>query len=99
MLPPPLAWVSSFCTSTGGALGQQMVYDVKATVNPLVYKLRVGWPEDVKSSIGLQVWNLLQKWIVVNDCVQNGAVDLKPTSLTAHIIVKRRNGSPKDISP
>lgn len=99
MLPPPLAWVSSFCTSTGGALGQQMVYDVRATVNPLVYKLRVEWPEDVKSSIGLQVWNLLQKWIVTNDCVQNGGVELTSTSLKAQIIVKRRNGNPKDISP
>lgn len=99
MLPPPLAWVSSFCASTGGALGQQMVYDVKPTVNPLVYKLKVEWPEDVKSSIGLQIWNLLQKWVVTNDCVSNGSVDLKPTSLRVDIIVKRRNGNPKDVSP
>lgn len=76
-----------------------MVFDVKATVNPLVYIVSVRWREDVPGSITLQVWNLLQKWMVTNDCVQNGSVATSPTSITANVIVKRRFGNPKNDSP
>lgn len=76
-----------------------MVFDVKATVNPLVYKVSVVWQENVTGTISLQVWNLLQRWIVTNDCVQNGRADMHATSVSTHIIVKRRFGNPKDESP
>jgi len=98
-LPPPLTWVHSFCVSTGGALGQPIVFDVKTTVNPLVYKLLLNWEEAVPGPITLQIWNLLQRWIAMNDCVPNGTADTHSNSLTIHVIVKRRFGNPKDESP
>jgi hypothetical protein len=76
-----------------------MVFDVQPTVNPLVYKATMVWRENVAGTIALQVWNLLQRWLVTNDCVPNGSVVTTPTSLTVHIIVKRRLGDPKDVSP
>jgi len=76
-----------------------MVFDVQPTVNPLVYKVTVTWPEKVAGSLSNQVWNLMQMWMTTNDCVQNGGVILTGTSLTAQIIVKRRMGNPKNESP
>lgn len=99
MLPPPLEWVQAFCVSTGAALGQPMVFDVKATVNPLVYTVTASWQESVAGSIALQVWNLFQMWLTTNDCVQNGSVQTSPTSITVQVVVKRRMGNPKNESP
>jgi len=76
-----------------------MVFDVKATVNPLVYMVSVRWEEDLPGSLVLKVWNLMQKWLVKNDCVQNGNIATSPTSIIANIIVKRRLGNPKNESP
>jgi len=47
----------------------------------------------------LKVWNLMQKWIVKNDCVPNGKVATSSTSIVANIIIKRRLGNPKNDSP
>ena len=76
-----------------------MVFDVKPTVNPLVYIVSASWQENVAGSIALQVWNLLQMWLTTNDCVPNGNVETKPTSITVQVIVKRRMGNPKNESP
>ena len=76
-----------------------MVFDVRPTVNPLVYIVRVSWTERVPGNITLQVWNLLQKWLVKNDCSPNGNVDTQSTSIAVQVAIKRRLGNPKDESP
>lgn len=76
-----------------------MVFDVRPTVNPLVYIVKASWPERVAGHITLQIWNLFQKWLVTNDCVPNGNVATEPTSITVQVVVKRRLGNPKNDSP
>jgi len=76
-----------------------MVFDVKPTVNPLVYTVSIKWVEDLPGSLVLKVWNLMQRWLTKNDCVPNGQATISPTSLTINVIVKRRLGNPKNESP
>jgi len=76
-----------------------MLFDVRPTVNPLVYTVFISWREPLSGSIVLKVWNLMQKWLTKNDCIPNGSVDTKPLSILIHVIVKRRFGNPKDESP
>jgi hypothetical protein len=98
-LPPPLRWFDSFAGSTGRALGQGISHSVQVSVNPLVYKVKLKWPEPVDGKIINGIWNLLQIWTVKNDCVTDGQVDTSSVSLKATIIVKRRLGPPKDVVP
>ena len=98
MVPPPLAWLQAFCDSTGLALDQQILFEWKKSVNPLVYTVKFTWAESISGNFLLQVWNLLQKWLIKNDCIPNG-VSTSPTSITLDVGVKRRFGSPKDESP
>jgi hypothetical protein len=76
-----------------------MVFDVRTTVNPLVYIITVSWQETVPGTIALLVWNLLQIWLTTNDCAPNGGVGTSGTSITAQVAVKRRMGDPKNESP
>jgi hypothetical protein len=76
-----------------------MFFDVKMTVNPLVYRVKVSWVEAISGTLAFQVWNLLQRWLATNDCVPDGRVSPQPTSLTVLVVVKRRMGNPKDESP
>lgn len=76
-----------------------MLFDVRPTVNPLLYTIKLTWSERVSGLISNQVWNLLQMWLTTNECVPNGNVSSEDTSLTVIVIVKRRMGNPKNESP
>lgn len=110
MVPPGLAWLSSFCASTGTALDQGMVSEAKVGVNALTYRVSVSWGESISFKNFLLVWNLFQKWAARNDCVPSGRVDVKrvrsPLSSDERMVgfetevnLKRRLGLPQDHHP
>lgn len=76
-----------------------MVYEVVGTVNPLVYGLKLYWPEKVNGKVALEIWNIFQKWLTKNNCVPGNAVSIKPTSLVVQVIVKRKMGNEQNESP
>jgi hypothetical protein len=98
-LPPPLVWFGTYVRSVGRALGQNPTFSAKPSVNPLIYTVKVAWEEPLSGKLVNSVWNLLQQWAVLNDCVPEGAVSETPTSITVRMIVKRRLGAPKDVTP
>jgi hypothetical protein len=99
VIPPPLAWIPSFVSSTSRAIDQQMVYDLKPTVNPLVYSLKLSWTTALSGKLINGVWNLFEKWATHNDVTTNGKVDTDPRSMTIGVVIKRRFGNPKDSAP
>lgn len=80
-------------------MDQQMLCDLRPTVNPLMYRAHLHWPSTVSPKQQLTLWNFLQQWCSRNDVVPYGQVDLGPRHLKAQLIVKRRFGSPKDEVP
>jgi len=99
MLPPPLAWVDGFIHSIQGALGQQVRHEVKSTVNPLVYRIRVDFPEKISGKNLMLVWNLFQMYAAKNDGVPQGKAADTERCLVADVIIKRRLGLPRKKHP
>lgn len=105
MVPPPLAWIPSFCASTGFPLDQAMVAEVFPTVNPLTYKIRVRWGEPISSKSALLVWNLFQIWAARNGTVvENGKMtfDVRGDDyygMSVQAILRERLGLPRDECP
>ena len=108
MTPPGLAWLASYCGSTGIALDQTMVADVQNTVNPLVYTVSVSWQTPVSPENALKVWNLFQKWAARNKAAPSGrvkfeerphldAIFVKGFSVEVHL--RERLGLPRDDHP
>lgn len=99
MLPPPLAWVESFIHSVEGAIGSKVKYSTESTVNPLVHRIRISFPEKVAGRNMLLIWNLFQIYAVKNDSVPQGKAAEGEYKLVADIIIKRRLGLPRDKHP
>jgi len=110
MTPPGLAWLRSFCDSTGLALDQSIVADAESTVNALVYTVSVKWPEPIPMNQAVQVWNLFQKWAGKNRTTLSGRVELMETThplskqtfvkgFTTDAHLRERLGHPKNESP
>ena len=110
MTPPGLAWLRSFCDSTGLALDQPILTDVQSSVNPLVYTISVKWSEPVPMNQAIQVWNLFQKWAGKNRTVLSGRVTMDEVThplskqtfvrgLTTDAHLRERLGPPKNDSP
>jgi hypothetical protein len=110
MAPPGLAWLNSFSISTGAALDQGIVAEVYSTVNPLVYTVRVRWPESISMKNAVMVWNLLQKWAAANKTTPDGRVDFVQEIITTtrevrirgfsvDIHIRERLGHPKNEYP
>ena len=109
MTPPGLAWLNSFCLSTGAALDQRMVADVKKSVNPLVYTVSVRWPDPIVMRSAVMVWNLFQKWAARNKSTPQGNVEfdevrtlaaqplIRGMLVTVHL--RDRLGLPRDDPP
>jgi hypothetical protein len=91
--------LSEFAESTSRALGQQIIYDLRASVNPLVYTLRVKWQDPVNGKVKNDIWNLFQIWAHKNDAVPEGKVEAGDTALFISIGTKRRLGPDKNEKP
>jgi hypothetical protein len=80
-------------------MDQQMLFDLKASVNPLVYALHLRWRDKIPPKSQLLLWNLFQQWCWNNDSVPYGQAVLEPYHMAVQVIVKRRFGAPKDEVP
>ncbi len=98
-LLPPLEWVEGFVRSLNGALGTNTLYTLSKTVNPLVYKIKLKFQEQISGRNKMLVWNLLQMYASKNDCIPQGKVSDKDTELVADIAIKRRLGPSKNAHP
>src|SRR5688572_18159150 len=95
-LPPPLVWLTGFSQSLGGALGSRVDYEVRPSVNPLVYIVKFTFNEPISGKRMLLAWNLFQQYAAKNDSIPEGRVEKEGNSMTAKIIVKRRLGLPRN---
>ncbi len=105
-MPPGLAWLSAFCSSTGAALGQEIVAEAESTVNALTYKVRLSWREPIRTNLHAQVWNLFQKWAAVNGATPSSRLDIayetnplvtstRVEGFTVTVHLRERLGHPK----
>jgi hypothetical protein len=110
MRPPGLAWLDSFCKSTELAMSQAIVAEVKGTVNPLTYIVKLRWHEPIAPETSNIVWNIFQKWAATNESIPSGRVEhdvainpfsKEPLHLGMQMMVslKERLGHPKDKNP
>lgn len=80
-------------------MDQNISYKLEATVNPLMYKLKLAWQTPVGGEIINGVWNLLQAWIAKNEALSVGHLETTPTSISLTVGVQRRLGPPKRAVP
>jgi hypothetical protein len=110
MRPPGLAWIEGFCKSTGEAMGQPIVAEVRKTVNPLTYAVRLKWREPTLPGQSLLIWNLFQKWAAINESIPSGRIQYEEatspyTNFVGHmgmrleVSLKERLGHPKEKHP
>lgn len=110
MTPPGLAWLDSFCGSTGTALDQGMLAETNSTVNQLVYKVRIKWSEPITMPQAIQVWNLFQKWAGKNQSTPSGRVEMEEVAhplskqtfvkgFSTDVHLRERLGHPKNEHP
>jgi len=96
---PPLAWVPLFTSSMERALGCQVIYTIKETVNPLKLFLKLSFSEPQSPTILFHIWNSLQMWAYSNDTLLQGKLNKNPISLEIFIIIKRLRGIPSTKEP
>lgn len=82
-----------------GALGGDVRYELRKTVNPLVYKITFYFPDALTGQQMLLVWNLLQQYAAKNEAIPQGKVEKEGARLTASVIIRRRLGLPKAEHP
>jgi hypothetical protein len=111
MTPPGLAWLASFCSSTGTALDQTIAHEVKSTVNALVYEVHLKWNDPIGGLSAMKVWNLFQKWAAVNGGTPDGRITFlkrremalsdRPDcyGLSINVHLQERLGHPRDDHP
>lgn len=97
--PPPLAWLSSFAHSLGGALDCSVTMSSEPTINPLIHKVKADFGEPISGRRMMLVWNLFQKYAARNDCITEGGVEGWGKQMTMKVGTKRRLGHPKDQHP
>lgn len=91
--------MKEFVASTSRALGQPINYDLRASVNPLVYTVRLRWQDPIPGKLRLGIWNLFQFWAHKNDAVPEGKVEAGDRSMFLSIGTKRRLGEDKNEVP
>lgn len=65
----------------------------RPTVNPVVFEITIEVGRRISGESRLYLWNLFQKWSIVNGCVLQGKVEGKRTDeLVISLIVKRLSG-------
>lgn len=96
---PALAWVASYSKSLGAALGVTVASDIMPSVNPLLFKIRFHFGEEITGDKMLHVWNLFQKYAAANDAIPQGKLEKDGTKMTVSVVVRRRMGLPKDKHP
>lgn len=97
--PPSLVWVKQFGDSLGRALGIDIRVDVTPTVNPLLFNLTVYWAEYITPSRVKDIWNMIQIWAHKNDCIPYGRLTTTPVKASVQIVIKRRLGNEKNLTP
>lgn len=97
--PPPLAWLPGFALSMGGALGTSVLFDARPTVNPLVYVIKFTFGEPISGKRMMLVWNLFQQYAAKNETIPQGKVESDGPKMTAHVVIKRRLGLPRNEHP
>jgi hypothetical protein len=75
------------------------MYDLRSSVNPLIYIVRVRWLEPVSGKVKNDIWNLFQIWAHKNDAVPEGKVEAGDTALFISVGTKRRLGPAKEEKP
>jgi hypothetical protein len=98
-LSPPLAWFGGFIRSIEGAIGMTVQWHLSRTVNPLVFKIRIYFPERVSGRNLMLIWNLFQMYAARNNCVPQGRSSNSDKALSAEIITKQRLGLPQNEHP
>lgn len=78
-----------------------MVHELKGSVNPLVYTIKLRWPQAVSGKISMNIWNLFEIWAAKNDVVPQGKVlqEHEGKELLISLATKRRLGPPKIEEP
>jgi hypothetical protein len=97
-LTPPLMWVPNVSDSLSRALGCLVSYDVRPTVNPLLYTIAFHFSTPQEPKYLVQIWNLVQMYAARNDSLTS-TVEMSPLELRASIGVKRRLGPPRTSTP
>lgn len=98
-LSPPLAWFDGFIKSIGGAIGASPQWNLTTTVNPLVFRVRIYFPERVSGRNLVLIWNLFQMYAAKNNCVPQGKSSNSDRVLSAEIVTKQRLGLPQNEHP
>ena len=98
VLPPPLAWLPDVADSLSRALGCSVSYQLRPTVNALVYILVLRFSAPQEPRFTGQVWNLIQMYAARNDAIPQG-VESEPLEMRISIGMKRRLGPPKREAP
>jgi hypothetical protein len=95
---PPLAWLKRFSDSVSLAIGDPVTCIVEETVNPLVFKLKFNLAH-ISSKNRLYIWNLLEIFASLNDCVTNKKTAEISDIWALDIITKRRLGPKRNKHP
>lgn len=99
VLPPYFAWLPGCAASMGRALGCTVTFELKATVNPLVYTIRFTCDEEQTTDVHARLWNLLQIWATQNSAHAT-AVTVRPGRiLHAEVATKFRAPFPVQKNP
>ena len=98
-LPAPIAWLELFGQSIYSATDETVDIEISPTINPLVYKLRLDLSK-LSGRSRLLVWNILQIFASVNDCVipLNSLEDSRE-SWVLELVTKRRLGPKRNTHP
>jgi hypothetical protein len=93
-------WVPGVSDSMARALGTSCTYEVKSTVNPLIYTVVFTFGEKQPGKQMLLLWNVVQQYAAKNDAVPKGKVYSNDgTKLAVDVILKRRLGPPRNEAP
>lgn len=97
---PPLMWVPDVSDSMSRALGTACSYEVRSTVNPLMYRIVFSFGERQSGKQMLLLWNVVQQYAAKNDAAPQGKVESEDgRRLAVDIVVKRRLGPPRNEQP
>ncbi len=92
-------WLKEFAASTGRAFGQAITYELRPTVNPLVYNIKLKWRDPINGKLKSNIWNLFEIWAYKNDSVPQGRAEMNDCEVRFSIAIKQRFGVDKDILP
>jgi hypothetical protein len=96
---PPLGWLPHYVQSIERAVGSSIRHEVKPTVNPLQFTIKLFFSGAISGKAIMLIWNLFQVWANTNDAIPQGKLEKDQRTLLLSVVVKRRLGPPKDTNP